>query len=136
MSRFLARTILATAAVAGLSVGSAQASCSENSLKGSWQFYALATDDSVTTCRITIDKSGAVEPATCSSITGASQTDVNLISGSLSLSNRPNCAYTGTLNLGGETNTIRLTLAQDKSIANGYGSYSGGLFMFSLTKVK
>ena len=61
---------------------------------------------------------------------------MTLNGGNVFLSNRPNCAFTGSLNLDGGTNTIKLTLSQDKSTGNGYGSFSGELMLFSLTRVR
>jgi hypothetical protein len=136
MNRLLSPKSLAVAAVLSLSAGGAQAACNQESIKGTWQIYAMTTADSVISCRLTVGSSGAVGTTTCVYFFGESQIDLTLTGGNVSLSNRPNCAFTGSLNLDGGTNNIKLTLSQDKSMGNGYGSYSGELMMFSLTRVR
>lgn len=136
MNRLLSPGSLAVAAVLSLSAGGAQAACNQESIKGTWQIYAMTTAESVISCRLTVDDSGGVGATTCAYLDGDMQNELDLAGGNVSLSNRPNCAFTGSLNLGRGTNKIKLTLSQDKSMGNGYGSYSGELMMFSLTRVR
>ncbi len=136
MNRLLSPKSLAVAAVLSLSAGGVQAACTQEDGKGTWQIYAMTTAESVLSCRLTVDGSGAVGTTTCAYLVGESQFDLKLTGGKFSLSNRPNCAFTGSLNLGNGTNKIKLTLSQDKSIGSGYGSFSGELMLFSLTRVR
>lgn len=135
MTKTFFAAIAFAAALAG-ATSSASAACLQSDAAGKWQSYST----SITVagpywlrCALTVSATGAISPATCFSSAGVTG---NLSGGSVTLSNASKCTFTGTFTVSGVVNTLsHLTLAKNKAQAEGVGTFSGGIFTLSLTKL-
>ena len=120
--------------LAGLTLSStANATCTQANMVGTWEAYSLSAQTGIwTRCKMTVTTTGAFTNASCVDL------DANAapVTGNVKLLNGALCAFNGKIVAGGETSTIKhMTLSQDKITAEGVGTFPGGTFIFSLTKI-
>ena len=135
---FSAKKLIASAVVFGLLAVPtiANARCLQADLAGNWQAYSMSADGNSgywTRCRISVGNSGNITDGVCANSFGQSG---SLSSGRVILTHNGRCTFEGNFTLGGITNRITHgTLASDGLTANGVGTFRGGVFQFSLTKL-
>ncbi len=133
MSKFAAVVLTAALVLAPAGAGAA---CKLKDLKGNWVAYSTGIDaDSAnwSTCYLRINGKGKITKSSCGDSDG---TEPKLTNGSFKMPDRKLCSYTASFNFEGVKNVVEHgTLAEDKATGNGVGTFPGGIFIFSLTKV-
>jgi hypothetical protein len=115
--------------------GNAFASCSQGDVQGVWHIYTMNAVGAVTRCSISMNSNGGITGSQCGYWSGGSQTSATTASGKITLNNGEKCTFGGSMNIGGLTHNIReLTMSQQKTTGDGFGTYSGGQFLISATK--
>lgn len=116
--------------------GIAHANCTQPDVAGTWQAYAISASNAGAywvRCRVSINASGNVANSPCTDSNGGKGT---LTNGTVQLKDPNSCTFTGKFTLGGTVNTIRhATMALDKISVEGVGTFPGGIFSVSLTKL-
>jgi len=126
-------TMLATAQTAG-------AVCSQRELAGTWASYAVGANvrgDYWLQCTLRIDDRGKFTAASSNCV--ASSGLQSPAEGSLTVANLKFCSFKGMIELtkGTAANVINhATLAPDKNMAGGIGTFEGSGFSFNLVRVK
>jgi hypothetical protein len=128
----------ATAFLFALTSIPASAACTQASIEGFWKLYASVASTTGPTwynCSLNIGAFGGVFRSSCQNAFGQSSPTT----GHLSVTSRANCTYSGSINQTATslTNTItEATLSQDGHTASGVGSFSNGVFTFTMVKVR
>jgi hypothetical protein len=112
------------------------AACTQADLRGIWQAYSAAADSGGADwvrCRLAINPSGTIANTSCTSSTGFTGP---LTNGRASITSGPNCTFAAQFTFGGVVNrVVHGTLARNKITGTGVGTFPGGAFLFSLTKI-
>ena len=131
-------SVMAGSIISGILIlsSTAFASCNQGDVQGAWQIYTINSVGETTSCKMTLSSEGRITSSKCTYWSGGSQVAATTARGTISLQSGAECAFGGTINVGGLSHRIRqLTLAPDKTTANGLGTYSRGQFLISLTKL-
>ena len=112
------------------------AACVQADLTGTWQVYSSGWDSPQaywTRCKMTINANGTMSNGTCTNSAGQSGP---MTAASAILTAPSTCTYTAQFRVGGALNRVlHATLARDKNTGNGVGTFPGGTFIFSMTKL-
>jgi hypothetical protein len=130
------RSVAAVCAAASLlTPAAAGAACLQADLAGTWQAYALshnASTDYWSRCKLTINTSGGIANTTCVSPLG----NALLTNGHATLSAGSTCTFTAQFTLAGAVNrVVHGTINRDKLSGTGVGTFPGGVFLFTITKL-
>ena len=133
--RSIIRFVAAAMILATTFTSVAQAACTQAQLAGVWKAYSAGVDTGVsywTSCLIVINSVGVIAPTTCVNsfnFFGQLQGRVVLTRGNL-------CEYNGWFTFASATNYLRnMTLARDNNTAAGVGVFTGGSFIFTMTRI-
>jgi hypothetical protein len=114
----------------------ANAACTQAQISGKWQTYSGSWNNSQswwTRCTFTVGATGVMSGGTCANSLNQAGPISN---GSIKLTSGPNCTYTATFRVGGETNKVtHATLAKYHNTATGVGTFPAGAFIFTMTKL-
>jgi hypothetical protein len=126
---------LALAATLTLSTA-ANAACNQTDFVGVWQIYSAGWDNSGswwTRCKVRINSGGPMSNGRCSNSLGQSGPMTN---GSATLFSAAACTYRAQFRLGGDLNkVVHGTLSKDKTTGSGVGTFPGGKFIFTMSKL-
>jgi hypothetical protein len=130
-------TKLIAVALGAVTLGSAPAiaACTAADLAGKWQVYSSGAEDGYSSywvrCTVNVSSSGALS-GNCAASSGGG----GAVAGRLTLSSPATCTATGQFTLGGTVNkVVHATVARDKNTGNGVGTFPGGNFIFSMTRL-
>lgn len=114
----------------------ANAACLQSDLSGTWQIYTVGANSSQvwwTRCKVSVNGAGTMSNGSCSNSLG--QTGA-ITSGNAKMTVGALCTFTAQFHLGGALNqVVHATLSRDKTTGSGVGTFSGGGFMLSMTKL-
>ena len=136
MNRFFAATAIASGVLVASSAG---ASCVQPQVGGVWSAYSFgvkAGEAYWVKCNLTIDTAGKIGgTSACKNSAGR----ITVATGSILAPGSGGCNYTGsiTYKIDGTVLTIdRATLARNKEIIEGVGSYNNGFVTFNMVRSK
>jgi hypothetical protein len=119
-----------------LATTAANAACTQADLAGAWQIYSAGWDGADSwwsRCKMTLNATGTMSNASCTDSAG--QTGP-MTAGSASIIAGPTCTYTAQFRIGGALNkVVHATMAKDKTTGSGVGTFPGGKFIFTMSKL-
>jgi hypothetical protein len=116
----------------------ANAACTQANLSGKWQAYTSSWETKSkisywSRCTFTVNAAGTMSAASCVNSLGQSGP---MTGGKVKISKEATCTYTAQFVVGGALNKVgHGTLAKDKYTASGVGTFPGGGFLFTMTKL-
>jgi hypothetical protein len=134
MYRLLATTAIAAAVLTG---PSAEAACVQAQAAGLWSAYSSGVQGGESywvKCTLHINTAGNItDTSGCTNSAGR----VSVVTGSILAPGNGICNYTGTITYKIDNTVLtidRLTLAQNKEIMEGVGSYNNGFVTFNMVR--
>ncbi len=114
----------------------ANAACTQADLEGTWQIYSAGWSNNESwwsRCKKRINAAGAMSNATC---TDSFNQTGPMTNATATISNGSFCTYTAQFTVGNAVNKVlHATLSQDKTLGSGVGSFRGGKFIFTMSKL-
>jgi hypothetical protein len=122
---------------AGLTLsGAAHAACTQADLAGTWQIYSAGWNNSYQTwwsrCKATVNGAGTMA-GNCTTSLGPTSP---MTGASVKLTAGATCTFSAKFTVGSEVNKVAHgTLSTDKTTGSGVGTFPGGAFLFTITKL-